>query len=198
MAASFAATIDALRAPVLLVGPGLRLVHANPAAQDLLDRGGLASVRGSALRLASPIADAALSAAIARACADESTMARTGLGIPVRAADGSLCALHVLPLASGALRGTLAPRAAAAVFIASAGRARGEVGALLAPLLNLTPAEVRVFDLITAGHTVETVAVLLGVAVRTVRTHLGRLFEKTGVTRQAELVRMAALLSHPE
>lgn len=36
------------------------------------------------------------------------------------------------------------------------------------------------------------VADALGIAETTVRTHLGRLYEKTGVRRQADLVRLAA------
>jgi DNA-binding CsgD family transcriptional regulator len=37
----------------------------------------------------------------------------------------------------------------------------------------------------------------LGVAESTVKTHLGHLFEKTGVTRQADLVKIVAGFSTP-
>ena len=39
---------------------------------------------------------------------------------------------------------------------------------------------------------VPEVAAALGVADTTVRTHVGRLFEKTGATRQADFVRLVA------
>jgi len=44
---------------------------------------------------------------------------------------------------------------------------------------------------------VPEVALALGIAVTTVKTHLGRLFEKTGATRQADLVRLVAGYAMP-
>jgi DNA-binding CsgD family transcriptional regulator len=44
---------------------------------------------------------------------------------------------------------------------------------------------------------VPEVAAALGIAVTTVKSHLGRLFDKTGVTRQAELVKLVAGYSTP-
>jgi DNA-binding CsgD family transcriptional regulator len=44
---------------------------------------------------------------------------------------------------------------------------------------------------------VPEVAAALGVAVTTVKTHLSRLFEKTGVARQADLVKLVAGFSTP-
>jgi DNA-binding CsgD family transcriptional regulator len=44
---------------------------------------------------------------------------------------------------------------------------------------------------------VPEVAAALGVADTTVRTHVGRLFEKTGVKRQADLVKLVAGYSTP-
>jgi DNA-binding CsgD family transcriptional regulator len=41
------------------------------------------------------------------------------------------------------------------------------------------------------------VAEALGVAETTVKTHLGRLYEKTGTRRQAELVKLVAGFSNP-
>ena len=37
----------------------------------------------------------------------------------------------------------------------------------------------------------------LGIADSTVRTHLGRLFEKTGASRQSDLVKIVAAFSTP-
>ena len=41
------------------------------------------------------------------------------------------------------------------------------------------------------------VATALGIAETTVRTHLGRVFEKTGTRRQADLVKLAAGFACP-
>ncbi|MGC1348698.1 MAG: LuxR C-terminal-related transcriptional regulator [Xanthobacteraceae bacterium] len=39
---------------------------------------------------------------------------------------------------------------------------------------------------------VPAVAEVLGIAVTTVKTHLGRIYEKTGTNRQADLVKLVA------
>ena len=62
----------------------------------------------------------------------------------------------------------------------------------MALLYNLTPAEARVFELIVEGKTPADISQQLGVTLPTVRTHLSRVFEKTGCTRQTELIAMAA------
>jgi DNA-binding CsgD family transcriptional regulator len=58
---------------------------------------------------------------------------------------------------------------------------------------GITPAQVRLARLIIAGHDLVDAAERLGVRVTTARTHLQRMFEKTGVRSQPALVR--ALLS---
>jgi DNA-binding CsgD family transcriptional regulator len=58
-------------------------------------------------------------------------------------------------------------------------------------LYSLTEAEARVVSALTLGETVEQIAVAHGVRVSTVRTQLRSTFEKTGVHRQTDLVRLA-------
>jgi DNA-binding CsgD family transcriptional regulator len=67
----------------------------------------------------------------------------------------------------------------------------------LALLYDLTPAETRIFDLIVGGMTQTTIAAMLGIARSTVKTHLLRLFAKTGCRRQVDLTNLAARLSLP-
>ncbi len=62
----------------------------------------------------------------------------------------------------------------------------------LMQLFRLTPAEARVASKIGRGEAIDTVAESLGVLPSTIRTHLHRVFEKTGTRRQAELVRLIA------
>jgi DNA-binding CsgD family transcriptional regulator len=55
---------------------------------------------------------------------------------------------------------------------------------------GLTPAEAKFADEIVKGDGVKAVASRLGVSATTARTHLARIFAKTGTHRQAELVRL--------
>jgi len=56
----------------------------------------------------------------------------------------------------------------------------------------LTPAELRVLLGIVNIGGIPEIATALGVADCTIRTHVGRLFDKTGTGRQADLVKLVA------
>ncbi len=60
---------------------------------------------------------------------------------------------------------------------------------LVAKLFGLTPMESRVAVAVTAGQTVPGIAVSLGCAESTVKTHLKRAYRKLGIGKQTELVR---------
>jgi DNA-binding CsgD family transcriptional regulator len=103
----------------------------------------------------------------------------------------------VLPIRSGTVRGRIEPRATAAVFITPAATAPGPPLLPWASAFGLTAAEVRVLELLVEGGTIDDVAARLKVAATTVRTHRARLMQKTGTTRQVDLVRMAMQLISP-
>jgi DNA-binding CsgD family transcriptional regulator len=86
---------------------------------------------------------------------------------------------------------------AAALFIrktAPAVSARPEV---IAAAFKLTPTELRVLLAIVELGSVPEVAAALGVVDTTVRTHVGRLFEKTGARRQADFVKLVTGYATP-
>ena len=56
---------------------------------------------------------------------------------------------------------------------------------------GLTGAEVRVLGLLAGGQDAAAMSTSLNVSVATIRSHIRALFDKTGVRRQAELVRLA-------
>jgi DNA-binding CsgD family transcriptional regulator len=68
---------------------------------------------------------------------------------------------------------------------------------IIGSMYKLTPTELRVLRAIVDIGGVPEVAAALGVAATTIKTHLGRLFEKTGVGRQADLVKLVAGFSTP-
>jgi DNA-binding CsgD family transcriptional regulator len=61
----------------------------------------------------------------------------------------------------------------------------------------LTPAEKRLLESLLSGRSLNESAAALGVAMTTAKTHLDNIFQKTGVNRQAELMRLAARAAPP-
>src|SRR5687767_2982115 len=57
--------------------------------------------------------------------------------------------------------------------------------------VQLTPRELSALRLMADGKTNKEIASTLGIAERTVKTHLGHLFEKLGVTSRTEAVKIA-------
>jgi DNA-binding CsgD family transcriptional regulator len=68
--------------------------------------------------------------------------------------------------------------------VAMAGRRIELAGAIY----GLSPAQVRLARLIVDGNDLAASSDLLGVSVNTLRTHLQRMFDRTGVRNQAALV----------
>ncbi|HEY1124846.1 MAG TPA: helix-turn-helix transcriptional regulator [Sphingobium sp.] len=196
-AATFESVIDRAGTPILVTDGQLGLLHANGAAQALLDARDTLMLSGQRLVAAIPAATQALAMAVSQAGEDEAAIGRRGLAIPLLASDGTARALHVLPLRGGVLRPGLVNRAVAAIFVSSATPDTADAGALVAQLFGLSAGEARVFDLIAQGLTPAEAAKRLGIGLSTVRTHLLHIFDKTGVRRQADLVRMAAGLALP-
>ena len=70
-------------------------------------------------------------------------------------------------------------------------RARETVDAAKARLRTLTPREREVLALVVAGKLNKQVAFDLGITLKTVKAHRGRIMEKLGASSVAELVRLA-------
>src|SRR4051812_26093404 len=67
----------------------------------------------------------------------------------------------------------------------------------IALLYGLTTAERNVLEHIAESHSPQETADHLGVSVNTVKTHLQKIFAKTGTARQADLVRLIARSTAP-
>ena len=99
----------------------------------------------------------------------------------------------MLPLGGGNRRqATNCPGAAAAVFVSRAALDLPSPLETLATLYKLTPAELRVLMAIVEVGGVPEVAPMLGISETTVKTHLQRIFDKTGNSRQADLIKLVA------
>lgn len=196
-AATFSATVEALTAGVVLTDEDSRIVHTNAAATTMLAAGDPILARHGRIAVQSAATTNSLQSAVAQAAKDEAALGQRGIGIPIPRPDGDPLVIHVLPLRRGETRPGLVQRAAAALFVASASGPPQMPHDALVQLYDLTPAEVRIFELICDGHTREAISSQLGVSISTVKSHLFHVFEKTGCRRQVDLVRLAKSLTFP-
>jgi DNA-binding CsgD family transcriptional regulator len=197
-AVCFSDVLDGLSSGMILVDASGRIVHTNNAGNAILDAGDfLRAVCGRLI--ASDLAiNAALREILVAANAGDAALGVKGIALPLTAHDGERYVAHVLPLTSGARREAgLAYNAVAALFIRKASLEPFSPPEVIGEMYKLTPTELRVLLAIVDIGGVPEVAAALGVAVTTVKTHLSRLFEKTGVARQADLVKLVAGFSTP-
>jgi len=194
--ARMAEVLDALRCAVLLTDERGAILHANRSADVMLRNGGPIQGIGGVLSAKTPSAAAELRTAVRLAAEDEARIGKTGLAIRLTESAMPAVLAHVLPMHGGDLRTRLQPEAAAAVFIGTAMDEQNDADAMAAAF-GLTPAETRLLAGLLAGDTLTETAGALGIAATTARTHLDNIFAKTGVSRQAELMRLAARVSSP-
>jgi DNA-binding CsgD family transcriptional regulator len=196
-AATFVSALDSLSCGVVLVDSNLAIVHANAVAEGMfVARDPIRSEKGS-LTLPVRVAHASLERAVLEAATNEVGLGQRGIGIPARRVNGEPCVIHVMPLRRGKYAGVLAQRASVALFVATTTAQPRMPSEAMALLYNLTPAETRIFEMISEGLTQDAIARALGIAASTVKTHLRHLFDKTGCQRQVDLVKLAASLSSP-
>jgi DNA-binding CsgD family transcriptional regulator len=118
--------------------------------------------------------------------------------VPLIGKDGERYIAHALPLTSGARRRAgVVNTAAAALFVRKATLAVPSAPQAIGSAFKLTPTELRVLMAIVEVGGVPDVAAAFGIADTTVRTHVTRLFEKTGTSRQADLVKLVAGYTTP-
>jgi DNA-binding CsgD family transcriptional regulator len=138
-----------------------------------------------------------LANAIVLARANEAAIGTAGIGVSLRSSSEEPLIAHVLPLARGDLRTRLMPQATAAVFITQlGGQPAAEIGAI-AKSFGLTPAEARTLEHLSGGATIAETAEAIGISTNTTRTHLARIFSKTGTSRQADLIALVNQLMPP-
>ena len=198
-AEAFAATLDNLSAGMFLVDASGRIVHANVAGHLMLEASDVLCAAAGRLGARDRLADQSLRDIFAASGNSDATVVGTrGIAVPLTARDGARHVAHALPLTSGARRRAGAGYAATvALFVHKAALELPSLPEVIARHYKLTLTELRVLLAIVEVGGVPEVAEALGVARTTVKTHLGRLYEKMGAGRQADLVKLVAAFSHP-
>ena len=190
-------TLDHLAAGVIVVGEGNRVLHANDSARRMFATGSPVRSLNGRLAARGTRAGAELPTAIDLARRNESGIGSTGIGVPLADESGEPAVAHVLPLARGDLRTRLMPQATAAIFVTRVEPAPAADIDAVAATFGLTPAETRVVRQLLLGMTMVDAAAALGIAESTAKTHLSRIFSKTGVARQSDLVALVHRLVPP-
>jgi DNA-binding CsgD family transcriptional regulator len=158
---------------ILAESNGLRIAHGTVEATDAQENRNLQRLVRHALMghfgTAAPIVEAM---PITRGCD------KAKLGVLVR----------TIPLSDQSEDNKRRP--ATVLFLRDPDRKSQGSQEIVRKLFDLTPAETSLAMLLTNGLTLEEAAEELGISKNTARAHLRAIFSKTGVTRQATLVRI--------
>jgi DNA-binding CsgD family transcriptional regulator len=192
-AAALADSLDQLASAMFIVDGTGRIVHANASGNVMVSDANILRAPGGRLRAIDAGADQALLDIFTAASGGDAALGRQGVAVPITARDGERYVAHVLPLTSaGRRKAGVTYGAVAAVFVRKAALDLPSPPVVIAKQFGLTQAELRVlFSVVEIGG-VSEVAEVLGIAEATVKTHLQHVFEKTGTSRQADLVKLVA------
>jgi DNA-binding CsgD family transcriptional regulator len=181
------ASLDRLGVTAFVVNANGTVYQQNDCARNLLAGGESVSVVNYRLRFADRTLNATLESALRKA----TQPARGSSLFPVRAGKNEVYEVYVSPL-QPAEDNERAPVVQLALVVIARPRPDAErIARRVRRLYGLTDAEARVVAGLTLGETVKQIAVAHGVRVSTVRAQVRSIFDKTGVHRQTELVRLA-------
>ncbi len=189
--------VDTLSHPVLIVAADMQIVFANLAAEKLLQaKEMLTSLRGQ-LNFAFPHAQRAITQAVETGQYNEFALGPTGINVPL-ANSAMPSVAHVMPLAQRDPSQRISQRAAAAIFIASAGSAPLPAMDAIAALFGLTAAEKRVAAQVASGKSRHDIAHASGVSDGTIKSQLASIFDKTNTSDQRDLALLIRDLTPPQ
>lgn len=192
----FRSIVENLAHPVLVVSQDMQILFANSTAEAVLaENCAVSSLRGH-LTFAFPYANAAVGRAVELGMRDEFALGPAGINVPLARGCAATVA-HVMPLARRDVSARMSQRAAAAIFIATAGSAPIPALEAIAALFGLTAAEKRVAGHVAAGMNRRDIAIAGGVSEGTVKSQLGAIFDKTGTGDQRALELLIRELSPP-
>lgn len=173
--------LDCLPLGVLALDARGRLVEANRAGQRVLECADGLSVERGTVR-----AGAAFQRAVAEVAA--STTRQPAALRVTRPSDRPPWSVLVAP--ASARPGLAAARAVVLVFVSDPAAVPLPRAALLEKLYGFTPAEADLAAELMRGASLHEAADRLAITANTARTHLKRIFAKTQVRRQSELIRV--------
>jgi DNA-binding CsgD family transcriptional regulator len=190
-----AEVLDGLSTAICLLDAEGRVVHANEAGRRLFADANLLAMVGDRIVARNTQTDKifrGLLEIVSGGGTRSAPRRQTGLATAI---GGEHYLIHAASLKRD--RSLSRDAAASVLFVQKASMVPSLVPDAIAAAFRLTPSELRVLMAIVEIGGVPDIAAKLGIAETTVKTHLGRLFEKTGAGRQADLVKIAAGFAAP-
>ena len=180
--------LDHFAIGILLVNERGSVLHANSAARALLAK---------ELQLAGAASDMFPFGRV-KGCVRSVLSRATGRALALRSTETDRpLFVTVTPIHSGmddASPSTSWPSQAALVILCDLDSPASLPVASMAEAYGLTEAEARVAQAASGGAGIGDIAHQLGLSPNTVKTHLRRIYEKTGTKRQAELARVMTMV----
>ncbi|KZX58876.1 hypothetical protein A3709_18010 [Halioglobus sp. HI00S01] len=187
----YAGAVSQLAVATIILDEQARIRNANPIAQVLLEEGDGLTRNGDSLQLAGRDANRQLQQALATIIAAQAQgqpSVAHALRVP-RSGSRSDLGLVVRPVPhSEWSQGQSSP--CAAVFISDPDQHESASKQTLGELFELTPAEANLAILLARGLSLAEVSEVQNISQHTARAQLKSIFAKTGISRQAELVRL--------
>lgn len=188
--ANFKAVLDGVPLGIMVVDDD-EVKVANRAARSMLDEGDAMRIHNGRLRGATQRADTDLRDAVHQALSG--TDQPVGVVLPLDHAEPVRGVIRRLHAKSARMLG--APSDAVALYVTDPRKPLETPQEILQRLFGLTAREAAVLQILAEGQDVSAAAMQLSVGVATVRSHIKHIKERTGVSRQGELVRL--VLSSP-
>lgn len=181
-------TLNMFRTGAVWLSVKSEVLYANQEMDAIARRCDGIQVSNGRLRLWDPNARQGLEKGIEAAIAEKNSglLARRPSGLPPYR-------VNVMPPPMQAIRLRL-PNAAAIAFVSEATAPTSASLEAARAMYNLTPAEAKITERLAVGFDPQQIADTLGSSINTVRTQVKSILAKTGVSRQADLVRLVATL----
>lgn len=193
---AFGSLLEAAGCGVIQLDRDGRVIEANDSSLHMLGAADGLTDADAVLQAGHPSENYKLQRLLARALLREGA---AGGSTTLRRKNSSRkLSVHVMPLQKS--RAAESNEDAAALVLISKTRADTPVpsAAMLEEAFGLTAIEAQLVVLLAKGHSIREIAELDGRSYYTVRWHIQNVFQKLGVSRQAELVRLVFSLSWSE
>jgi DNA-binding CsgD family transcriptional regulator/PAS domain-containing protein len=188
--------LSALSHGIVIVDKDAHILFANLAAERLLSAAAGLRAGPTGLGTLAASSTKTLRALISKATCNDRQLLGGGALLVERPPPAGPLVVLVSPLGVRDDRIDVARKVRAAMLLIINPRdGSSDLDGLLNSLFNLTPAEIRVTREVGQGGSLKDIAGMLGVMPSTIRTHLHHIFAKTGMRRQADLIRLVAQFS---